>query len=255
MTIRTRPADGTRRSALPHRAAMTLAATEYARVAAAMRALSPGDWDRPTDCPAWTVHQLLAHVVGMAAMIASPGEGVHQNREVGRRHREGARVDTLTAYQVERYGDRTPAELCDLMDRLGPRAARARRRIPAPIRALRVPGAEEVGGVPERWRVGYLTDTILTRDPWMHRIDLAHAVGADFGPDAGHDGAVVADVVAEWAGRHGAPCTLVLTGPAGGTWVFGDGDTPALELDAIEFCRVVSGRAPGTGLLATAVPF
>lgn len=27
------------------------------------------------------------------------------------------------------------------------------------------------------------------------------------------------------------------------------------ELDAVEFCRIVSGRAPATGLLATEVPF
>jgi hypothetical protein len=28
-----------------------------------------------------------------------------------------------------------------------------------------------------------------------------------------------------------------------------------VTLDAIEFCRVLSGRAAGTGLLASAVPF
>jgi hypothetical protein len=27
------------------------------------------------------------------------------------------------------------------------------------------------------------------------------------------------------------------------------------QLDAVEFCRIVSGRAPGTGLLATGVVF
>jgi hypothetical protein len=28
-----------------------------------------------------------------------------------------------------------------------------------------------------------------------------------------------------------------------------------VQLDAVEFCRVVSGRAAGTGLLSCAVPF
>jgi hypothetical protein len=67
----------------------------------------------------------------------------------------------------------------------------------------------------------------------------------------------VADIVAEWAGRHRQPCELTLTGPAGGTWTFdGTGGDPAvLELDAVEFCRVLSGRGTGDGLLATRVPF
>jgi len=60
--------------------------------------------------------------------------------------------------------------------------------------------------------------------------------------------------VAEWAQRHAQPCRLHLTGLAGGTWVFGSG-APALELDAVEFCRILSGRARGAGLLTTEVPF
>ncbi len=69
-----------------------------------------------------------------------------------------------------------------------------------------------------------------------------------------HDGMIVADVVSEWAGRHGAGCTLSLTGPAGGHWTFGAGGRE-LELDAVEFCRILSGRGSGDGLLKTEVPF
>jgi hypothetical protein len=60
--------------------------------------------------------------------------------------------------------------------------------------------------------------------------------------------------VAEWARRLGKPVTLVLAGPAGGTFVAGIGGE-RIELDAIEFCRILSGRAEGTGLLSTEVPF
>ena len=71
--------------------------------------------------------------------------------------------------------------------------------------------------------------------------------------------AVIAGVVPEWAGRHGQACRLHLTGPAGGSWTVGS-DGPAVELDAIEFCRVLSGRAPAgslpdSDLLTTQVPF
>jgi hypothetical protein len=64
----------------------------------------------------------------------------------------------------------------------------------------------------------------------------------------------VADLVAEWARRHGQPFTLTLTGPAGGSYVAGDGGEH-IQLNAVEFCRIVSGRAEGTRLLTTAVPF
>ncbi|MDX1382582.1 MAG: hypothetical protein R3190_03005, partial [Thermoanaerobaculia bacterium] len=44
-----------------------------------------------------------------------------------------------------------------------------------------------------------LFDTILTRDTWMHRTDLAEATGRPLELTADHDGRIVADVVAEWA--------------------------------------------------------
>lgn len=117
-----------------------------------------------------------------------------------------------------------------------------------------MPVPQVVGGVAEVWTLGYLVDVILTRDTWMHRVDIATATGTPLDPTAGHDGRIVADVVAEWAGRHRAPYRLTLTGPAGGTWHAGT-DGPEVELDAVQFCRVLSGRGSGAGLLATAVPF
>ena len=75
-----------------------------------------------------------------------------------------------------------------------------------------------VDGVEEQWTFGYLFETILTRDTWMHRIDTAEATGRPMVLTPEHDGVLVADLVAEWAGRHGAPFTLQLTGPAGGRW-------------------------------------
>ena len=42
--------------------------------------------------------------------------------------------------------------------------------------------------------------------------------------------------------------------PAGGTYAHGTGG-PHFQLDAVEFCRVLSGRGTGAGLLAQQVPF
>ena len=91
----------------------------------------------------------------------------------------------------------------------------------------------------------------------MHRIDAARAAGQPPELTAGHDGRIVADITAEWGCRHGQPFLLDLTGPAGGSYAR-DPASPAAErlsLDAVEFCRTLSGRAPAAGLLTTIVPF
>jgi uncharacterized protein (TIGR03083 family) len=241
-----------RRSALDHETAMRLAEREYGRYLDVLRALDPEDWARPTDCPAWDVRAMAAHNLGMAEMAASLRETARQNVKAARRG--GVFIDALTALQVEEHADLTPEQVIARYASVAPRAARGRRRRSALLRRAPLPGAQDVGGVPERWTYGYLVDTILTRDTWMHRVDTARATGRDLVLTPEHDGAIVADVVQEWAGRHGAPCTLTLTGRAGGGWTFGAGG-PQLELDAVEFCRTVSRRAHGTGLLDVEVPF
>lgn len=45
-----------------------------------------------------------------------------------------------------------------------------------------------------------------------------------------------------------------VAGPAGGAYVRA-GDGPVLEVDALAFCRALSGRATGDGLPATGVVF
>jgi hypothetical protein len=114
----------------------------------------------------------------------------------------------------------------------------------------------EVAGTPETWKLGFLMDIIFTRDTWMHRIDISRAIGRDPVLTPEHDGRLIADVVADWSRRHGQPFTLELTGPAGGTYASSDdAEGESLSLDAVEFCRTLSGRAPGVGLLSTEVPF
>jgi hypothetical protein len=132
-----------------------------------------------------------------------------------------------------------------------PRALAGRRRTPAFMRAVPItPGPPFEG----RWKLGYLLDTIYTRDTWMHRVDIARATGAELVLTPEHDGRIVADVVAEWARRHGRPFTLHLEGPAGGSFTTGTGGEQ-ISIDAVEFCRMLSGRATGGGLLTQEVPF
>jgi len=239
---------------------MRLAETEYQRVADAVDALQSEDWSRPTDCTAWDVRRLVAHIVGMTNLFSTPFEVARQMRAAKARERPGqASVDALTALQVEERQHLGPEELGAELRLVGPRAARGRRRTPGFVRRRNLPGAEVVNGVPETWSIGYLTDVILTRDPWMHRLDLARATGQALVLTAGHDGVIVADIVAEWARRHGQPYRLELSGPVGGSWSSGAGGEE-IVMDATDFCRVVSGR-PGPdggqtwGLLVSQVPF
>jgi len=231
------------------------AATEYERLADALAALRPDQWTMPTCCPGWDVRAMAGHCMGMTTMSTSMRETARQQIIAGRAaKRSGAQVvDELTALQVRENADVSMGELVESLRSAGPRAARGRRRRPGIMR--RVTMTEVVGGRPEKWRLSYVLDVILTRDPWMHRSDIATATGVPMQLSTDHDGAIIADVVAEWARRHGRSYDLTLTGPAGGHWHEGAAASEALRMDAIEFCRVVSGRGSGAGLLATAVPF
>ena len=94
---------------------------------------------------------------------------------------------------------------------------------------------------------------VFTRDLWMHRVDICRRPDAD-GADVEHDGRVVADVVADWARRHREPFPCGWTVRRGGSFSAGQ-DGPEIRLDAVEFCRVLSGRGAADGLLTTFVPF
>jgi uncharacterized protein (TIGR03083 family) len=239
-----------RRPALQRATAMRLAVTENARFLAQLRRLSPEDWTKPTACPDWDVRDLVGHVVGMTEMSASVLEQARQLRAA--RKAGGDFLDALTALQVDKHATDSSEQLVERFAVIGPRSVKGRRRTPAFVRARALPIPQTVGGRTESWTIGFLVDTVLTRDPWMHRMDIARATGRELELTPDHDGILVDDVVTEWADRHGQPCTVVLDGPAGGRWDF-HGGGPTLSGDAVEFCRGLSGR--GEPALATPVPF
>lgn len=241
-----------RRSTLDRSTALQLAATEYGRYLALLKALQLDDWSRPTDCPGWDVRAMAAHNLGMVEMAASLPELVRQFVASSRRPEVG--VDALTAHQVEARAGLTPVQIIERYAAAAPLAVRGRSRRSKVLGRLPMPEKQQVGGVDELWTFGYLFETILTRDTWMHRIDTSRACGAELVLSRDHDGVLVADVVREWAGRHGMPYRLELTGPAGGSYSSG-GDAELHTLDALQFVRILSGRAPGAGLLDVLVPF
>jgi uncharacterized protein (TIGR03083 family) len=233
--------------------AIKIAAIENERMVNLMRSLEVDDWACLTDCPDWDVRDMAGHVVGMAATFASFKEFASVMRRAPKAAGDGPRVDGMTKVQVADRAGLSTAELVAEAEVIGPKSARNRGRVPGLLRKL--PMKEEVGGVPETWRLGYLLDIILTRDVWMHRVDICRAVGREMVLTPEHDGRLVADVVAEWARRHREPFTLHLEGPAGGSYTKGGPGGEEITIDAVEFCRVLSGRAEGAGLLTQEVPF
>jgi uncharacterized protein (TIGR03083 family) len=245
-----------RRSSLDHQAAMELAATEYARGGELLQRLEADHWSAPTVNAGWDVRATAGHMVGMIEMMSSLPKLIRQQvaaQRAARRTGAPVSIDELTALQVRQNASFTSTQLIAKWQAMAPRAVRGRRRMPTVVRNRTLPEAQLVDGRLERWTFGYLVDVILTRDPFMHRLDIHQAIGLSAHVTPEHDGQIVDDVVREWAQRHGKPYTLELTGPAGGHWSAGHGEQ--IKLDALDFCRILSGRGEATGLLATPVPF
>jgi hypothetical protein len=112
--------------------------------------------------------------------------------------------------------------------------------------------------MPARVRLGDLFRVIYTRDVWLHRIDIANAVGHIPTIDTDADRRLIADVVREWADGHGRPFELRL---ADGPTFRREGGGPVIELEPVELCLILSGRSqpdpdrPGADLLLQRVLF
>ena len=230
-----------RASALSRPVAMHLAATEYERCAETFRSMLPAQWALATGCPAWDVRQMAAHMLGMAEMAASIRENVRQQRKAA--GSDGSYIDALTQLQVDERAGWTPERITARYAARGPKAVTGRRRAPVFVRRRTMPQLQELNGVREPWTFGYLIDVILTRDPWMHRLDIAAATGTPPRLTAEHDGVIVADVVAEWADRHGKDFELTLTGP-GRRDLAGRCQRPGLDPGGR---RLLPGRLPAPG--------
>ena len=245
--------DVTTIAAIEHREAMALQATELERALALLHTLDAEQWSTQTNCPDWDVRRMWLHVLGACEAGASMRENIHQMR-AGRKRRKNLGVSLeagVSCVQVAEREALSPDELVEHLERIAPKTVKGRNRTPGPMRAMKI-GID--APVVEKWTLGYLIDIIYLRDAWMHRVDTARATGGDLVLTAEHDGRIIADVVAEWARRHGQPFTLELTGVAGGAFTAGDGGE-AIVIDAVEFCSLLAGRGEATGLLTTIVPF
>jgi uncharacterized protein (TIGR03083 family) len=222
--------------------AATVTGAELDAFLAAARNLDDGDWAKPTDCPEWTVKDLVAHVVGHCEEAVKLRVLLRRRRVGHRRYPNRSRLDAMNRQQVDDLGRRSPAELTEMLARLGPRVVRANRRVPSPLRRLNITRLFPEDPLPDP-TLGYVLDVIAARDPWMHRVDLSTATGKPM-VHGDHEREIVAQVVRDlglaWAGPA---VVLELTGPVGGQWTLGTGEPVAtVRADAVGYLRTLSGR-------------
>ncbi len=232
--------------------ARVLANEEFERFARLTAALAPEEWALPTDCDAWDVRKLALHVLGSGDAQASFPQFLHQlrkgvplNKEIDSHHW----VDGMNELQIRERDHLSADEVVAQLAAIGPKAVQGRWRTPPPMRYLPIPFGPPIGWEPLK----YLLDVGFTRDVWAHRIDICRATGREMELTADHDGRLVADIVAEWGEVHGQPFELVLEGTAGGKFSQDSGGE-RVDIDAIEFVRILSGRVPGAGVLANPLP-
>ena len=131
------------------------------RVIRLCRQLSPADWSRPTECPGWTVHDVVAHLAAIESELAGgpAPEGVINDRVVSAAYTEAG-----VAARVGRRPDELLSELASAV------SARSDSGRATPPQGL--PWDEE---------------TLLRNraiDMWIHEQDIRRAVDRPGGWDA-----------------------------------------------------------------------
>lgn len=243
-----------------HRDAAAVALLAYDQLFDVLHRLEPHQWTEQTDCTRWDVAAMVGHLIGAGKSNAKIREAIRQQRW-GKAHADefgGNGLDAANELQVNEHAELSHAQRLEALEAIAPKAVRGRTRVPALVRAIRIPtnlsGGSAMEGTQAHMTVGELMDVIYTRDIWLHTVDVEQATGVKADRSGDIDRRIIHDAVATWMHLHGKPVTLHLTGSAEGSFRQGDGG-PVLTMDGIEWARTVSGRLPGEGLLTQPVLF
>lgn len=184
--------------------ALALARAEFAR---RLRAVGPGDWDRPTPCEDWTVRDLVTHViVGQEMTVALLG-GATRDEVMAIAMAGSLPDDPVTAYEAGAEAQAAAFAAPGALDPVYPH-----------------PAGDFPGSVVLAFRVG---------DATLHAWDLARAIGADE--------TLNADLVAHvWAGIEPMAPVMATSGR------FGEGASGTLPADAAPQLKLLdaTGRRP-----------
>jgi len=222
--------------------------------------LDDGHFQAPTSLPGWTVHDVIAHVIGTESML----QGVdtpEADIDVSTLEHVRNDIGVMNERWVRKLRELSSAELLDTF-----RTTTAERR--KALSDLSNAGWNEVGFTPAGPDSYGRFMRVRIFDCWMHEHDIRDAIGAPAGASqlVGPAGDLALDEMAASMGfvvgkLGGAPdgsrVSLELTGPLGRTINvavegkakvvddFGDDDpTSTIQLDGLLFSRLAGGRVP-----------
>ncbi len=210
------------------------------------------DWDRPTDCPGWTVRDHLSHIVGTERMLLGdeapelpPGDYPHVRDAIGELNEQWVEASRA------RPGPDVLSEFRDATSR----------RLDA-LRAMTTEDFDRLGFTPIGEGPYRLFMEIRVFDCWTHEQDMRIATdrpGHFEGPIAEHSVRWLARGMPMVVGKRaaapqGASVVLDISGPAGFVLPIAvdgraaavdevpDHPTVTIHLDAEVFTRLASGR-------------
>lgn len=222
---------------ISHAEAMLIGGEQNEGLLRELRALERTQWEMSTDCTGWSVRDIVAHLLGWAEALTDVREATRQTVKASRRRKSFASlVDAQNEIQVESRRWLSTDELLLRLENALPRFLQVRNGVGKALR--RIPYLTG----PTGWTdLGFIADHVFTRDVFMHRIDIARAVGRELalGPA---DRRVIEDCLREWASVSRADATVELTGVISGVYLAGDGTAATIKGDAIDLCRWFTGR-------------
>ena len=218
-----------------------LLAPEVEATHALLSGLTAEEWRLPTDCAGWSVHDIVGHMIGNAENTLDFDLLAERIEEGGRRYPDLPRLDGMNEMAVQAWRERPAGELVSGFAQLWRKLLHVLPEMPEQAREHRFDtGYPEVAPI----SLGYVVDVILTRDMWMHRIDICRAADRTFAMHD-HDRGVVEQVLRdlddEWAGSS---FVLELGGVVTGDWQIGpDAPVATVAGDALDLMRSLSGRS------------
>jgi uncharacterized protein (TIGR03083 family) len=133
--------------------------------------LSDDDWARPTDCPGWSVHDVVAHLAHLESVLAGLEEDDWPRGDA-------VPPSSYTQAGVDARRDHSPAELADELERAVGIRSDALTELPDPDgKPPKTPG-----DAPWSWQTLLSNRSI---DCWVHEQDVRRAVGRPGSLDSG----------------------------------------------------------------------
>lgn len=219
--------------------AAQIARFELQQVLNLLEQLEGADWTQPTECTAWNVQRMAAHLAGGCAGWANWRNFSRQMLFNPYLLQMPVPVDAINRREVEDRQHMSPPELIAELREVGEKAVRNRQRLPEFLRKIEIPASP----MPGKMSFAYLADVVYPRDQWMHRMDLCRATGKAWDSHPEHDARLMALIMLDIAKNLAGRLNLVVHVTGVQSYRFGQGASQAeLTIDLLTLNRRSSGR-------------